>query len=410
MPANQYLRPPARNIQQVGTTADKFADNFAGGAFVGTAASLAALQSTNWDVVRNTGGMSITLNNGSLVIDTGTTANAEFLMLGAAQHVIPANLVAVFSISQRIANQEFRFGYLEVDPITGLPIANPNLTNFFQNHAAVLFDGTTATTAILEAVADDAAARRTVSVPSGATTASNAEYTLEVRNEDVTLMSAIADSTAARTVGTGRISSMVPNPAVAYRPFIWVRNLGTAPASTTSMIVNRFVSMDVQELQAEVGNGRGSQTPSGAIPVATVAGANNVTISGTPAVSINNTALSTNTNNASLFRLFSQATTNAALIKGSAGRFYGGQLANTSAAWRYVKFYNKATAPVPGTDTPVLTLAIPPNDVVPIASLFDQYGAFFSLGIGIAITLNAGDADTTVLAVANEVVVNLQFI
>jgi hypothetical protein len=398
---------PVRDIQQIGTTADKFADNFAGAAFAAGAASLAALGSVKWDVVRDTGGMTVTLANGSLAINTGITANAEFLMLGAAQVCIPANLTAVFSISQRIANQEFRIGYLEVDPMTGLPVNNPNLAGFFRNHTAFLFDGTTATSTVLEAVADNAAARRTVTVTGGASTAGSAEYTIEARNEDITLMSAIADNTGLRTGGVGRLSSMSPNPSAAYRPFVWVRNLATPPAGTTVFTLNRIISMDVQELQAEVGNGRGAITPSGAIPVALVSGGN--TVAGSVSTTVANTILSAATNGGSVYRAISAASTNAAVIKASAGRIAGGVLSNTTAAWRWVKLYNKATAPVPGTDIPAFTLGVPPNNTLDIAALFDLYGMFFPAGIGIAITAAAADADNTAVA-ANEVVVNLLFI
>lgn len=409
MPANQFLPMPVRDIQQIGTTADKFADNFAGAAFAAGAASLAALGSVKWDVVRNTGGMTVTLANGSLAIDTGITANAEFLMLGAAQVCIPANLTAVFSISQRIANQEFRIGYLEVDPMTGLPVNNPNLAGFFRNHTAFLFDGTTATSTVLEAVADNAAARRTVTVTGGASTAGSAEYTIEARNEDITLMSAIADNTGLRTGGVGRLSSMSPNPSASYRPFVWVRNLATPPAGTTVFTLNRIISMDVQELQAEVGNGRGAITPSGAIPVAMVSGGNTVSVANNVSSTLANAMLATTTNGGSLFRLFSAASTNATNVKASAGRVYGGLISNTSASWRYVKFYNKASAPVIGTDTVVLTLAIPPNNDVSLAAVFDAYGVHFSAGISFVITAAVGDGDATAVG-ALDVIMSLLFV
>jgi len=48
-------------------------------------------------------------------------------------------------------------------------------------------------------------------------------------------------------------------------------------------------------------------------------------------------------------------------IKSSAGRVYAYDFENTNAAKRYLQIYDKATAPVIGSDTPVYTVAIPPT-------------------------------------------------
>jgi len=81
---------------------------------------------------------------------------------------------------------------------------------------------------------------------------------------------------------------------------------------------------------------------------------------------------------------------------------FGYYISNQNAAVIYVKFYNKATAATVGTDTPVLTLAIP------AASAANQEflgGIPFSLGIGIGATTGPTDADTGAPG-ANEVIVN----
>lgn len=94
-------------------------------------------------------------------------------------------------------------------------------------------------------------------------------------------------------------------------------------------------------------------------------------------------------------RIMSAAnTTNATSAKGSAGKVFRISGLNAAAAVRYVKVYNKATAPTVGTDTPVLTLACAAS--VPFS--FDlQPGMYFSLGIAYALTTGAADADTGAL-------------
>lgn len=98
----------------------------------------------------------------------------------------------------------------------------------------------------------------------------------------------------------------------------------------------------------------------------------------------------------------SAATTNATSVKASAGSILGGILVNNSAAVKFFKFYNKASAPTVGTDTPVATLGIPANGGNLCLS-DDGYGnARFSTGIAYAITGAVTDADTTAVA-ANDV-------
>jgi hypothetical protein len=103
----------------------------------------------------------------------------------------------------------------------------------------------------------------------------------------------------------------------------------------------------------------------------------------------------------------SAATTNATSIKASAGTLYNSIISNTGASTRYVKFYNKASAPTVGTDVPVITIAIPTNGTV--QANMGVLGHRFATGIALAITGGATDADTTVVG-ANEVKVLTSYI
>jgi len=96
--------------------------------------------------------------------------------------------------------------------------------------------------------------------------------------------------------------------------------------------------------------------------------------------------------------LISAATTNAASIKATAGTLGYIVAGNTNAAARFLKLYNKASAPTVGTDIPVQTFIIPggasgagSNIMLPVQ------GAAFTLGIAFAITGLIADADTTVI-------------
>jgi hypothetical protein len=74
---------------------------------------------------------------------------------------------------------------------------------------------------------------------------------------------------------------------------------------------------------------------------------------------------------------------------------------NTGATAAYVKLYNKATAPTVGTDVPamILPIAAAVAGVPGVALLPIGYQGFrFALGLGIAVTGGAADADTTAVA------------
>lgn len=108
------------------------------------------------------------------------------------------------------------------------------------------------------------------------------------------------------------------------------------------------------------------------------------------------------------FRLLSSAaTTNATLIKASAGRLFLIIGRNNVASIRYLKFYNKASAPTVGTDVPVLTIALDASSRFEID--LNPYGQFFTTGIAFAITGAVADNDTTAIAAADILALNAWF-
>jgi hypothetical protein len=105
----------------------------------------------------------------------------------------------------------------------------------------------------------------------------------------------------------------------------------------------------------------------------------------------------------------SAASTNATSLKGSAGTIGMITVSNINASPRYLKLYNKASAPTVGTDTPVLVFLIPGNAAgagsnIPIPDV----GIAFTLGIAYALTTGVADSDTGAVA-ANEIVVNIAY-
>lgn len=103
----------------------------------------------------------------------------------------------------------------------------------------------------------------------------------------------------------------------------------------------------------------------------------------------------------------SAATTNATSVKASAGAVHGFTANNTAASVKYLKFYNKASAPTVGTDTPIWTEALQPSNV-PTRFHFPKT-LYFSTGIAIALTGAAADADTTALAAGDVTGLNIAY-
>jgi uridylate kinase len=165
-------------------------------------------------------------------------------------------------------------------------------------------------------------------------------------------------------------------------------NGASAPASTTTFTSTFAAAVDYTEFQTEVIGGSGSSAAGQALAVVS---AGTFPVSG--AVSLTATSSVTGM---SATKMNSLATTNALSIRTAAAKLYSYTFMNTAAATRYVKFYNKASAPTVGTDTPLFTLAIPAGMQVNQTFIFP---VTFSTGLATAITAGAADNDATATAV-----------
>lgn len=96
------------------------------------------------------------------------------------------------------------------------------------------------------------------------------------------------------------------------------------------------------------------------------------------------------------------------VVKGSAGQV--GFLApfSTVATARFVKVYDKSTAPT-SADTPVHRIAIPANTTGAGSNLGISLGAAFANGISFRVTTGAADSDTGACS-TNDVLVNIGYL
>lgn len=146
--------------------------------------------------------------------------------------------------------------------------------------------------------------------------------------------------------------------------------------------------------------GQGTARPDKSMPV------NLVALTSGVVVPVTDTPSATSGGMSSQHHLISAASTNATLVKSTPGTIGSVTGSNTNAAVRYLKVYNKATAPTVGTDTPIRTIMLPPNGTI---HLDFPKGLRTSLGIGIGMTTGAAVADTGAVAAA-EVISGMEYI
>lgn len=101
------------------------------------------------------------------------------------------------------------------------------------------------------------------------------------------------------------------------------------------------------------------------------------------------------------------ATTNATVVKASAGQVYNITTFNNSAVLAYLKLYDKATAPVCGTDVPTYRIMIPLTATGPLQIPFEN-GLSFSSGIGYCVVTTIPDNGAVAVA-ASAYIVNIAY-
>lgn len=105
------------------------------------------------------------------------------------------------------------------------------------------------------------------------------------------------------------------------------------------------------------------------------------------------------------FTLNSAATTNLTSVDPGAHTVFSITAFNANAAVRYLKLYNKASAPVLASDRPIIVVPIPAVGMVHLPMFM---GARFPLGIALALVTGAADTDATAVA-ANDIKVAISY-
>lgn len=214
--------------------------------------------------------------------------------------------------------------------------------------------------------------------------------------------SLVASATTPTVTTRGSRYTNIPDDDVELYLYLWSWNGTTNPASTTTWTVGFVAIEDIANTPVYLAGNR----PAGAAAPLPVVQQGTVTttftqpalVAGTAAIGdVGRQYRANATGAASGAHIVSAATTNATIVKSSAGRVLGWSLANTNAAWRYVKLHNQTTTPTAGSGV-VRTIGIPPNGV---SNLTLEGGIAFTTGIGLTTVTGSADADTAAVGVGD---------
>ena len=352
--------------------------------------------------------LSVTVNSATSItvtkVNHGLTASnvGQFMFIGGISGV--AGVQGRYAIASIVDADNINF------TVAGWPASGSGTATLFgHSHAKILFTGTTATQAAFTtqrngwADADTTATINTTASP-------GTILSMEIQSRECYLYDQLRASTTTPTVAcrASRFEN-IPDDNLALYLWIWAYNGTVAPASSTTWTIS-FVAVEKfanQPVYIQGARAQGAVNPIAVSQVgtATVSFTQPALVAGTNAIGdVGIQYRASATGAASATHLISGASTNSTIVKAGAGRLIGWSLANTNAAWRYVKFHNQTTNPTAGSGV-VRVAAVPPNGV---SNVIISGGIAFSTGIGITTVTGANDADTNPVG-ANDLVGEIIF-
>jgi hypothetical protein len=432
--------------------------------------ALASGWDSEWDPIAVGTNQTVSQSGGNGLIAAGTTTNAETILRYRMQLTGDLNLRAKLTLSQRIANNNFfvelvdvlgddlalkvnsatsitvtlpsdvtltsrnvgqsitvgnvkgvsgavpgRYAIASVSgrnvtfTVAGWPVSGAGTCSLFGwNAYRTLFDGTVATNAKFDSYRNGYGSGDTTLTINTTATAEVIAVTIENSN------AAWSDATTNSVAWSprGYRTENIPEADVPMVLQIRALNGTVAPASSTTLTVG-FVGIEhFDATVVSIGRQLGPAMSNGVAitnPVTLATGTNSIGNIGTVATVTAVTNTGTPAVPATPYFVNSAASTNGALILTGTSGLQAFWASNIGASAAFVKLFNKATAPVVGTDVPEMIIPVPAAvggvpGVVEISPGFNGYR--FPLGLGIAITGGSADSDTTAVA-AGQVKVKL---
>jgi hypothetical protein len=204
---------------------------------------------TEWNIIQQGAGQTITVANSVLTIGTGTTANAVTKIRMTRPISLKAIARTIAKLTQRIANQTFQVG-----------ITNAAETTY----AYFQWSGTTNT--VVSAIsANGGVANAAANVTTAATTGYGV-YDLAAEVEQCFWNYVVANASTRKT-GVIMRDQNIPEPGEEYFVQINVINGPTAPASNTNFDIDAIMVEDLTMLGVEILRASGESNPASAMPV-----------------------------------------------------------------------------------------------------------------------------------------------
>jgi hypothetical protein len=346
--------------------------------------------------------LAVTINSATSITVTKVAHNLTAANVGQSMFVGAivgaAGVPGRYAIATIVDNDNFTM------TVAGWPASGSCVADLFgYNHVKVAYSGATATQALFDTQrAGWLNGDTTLTVNTTASPGHVIQFHNDGRNvyvED----SLAASSTALAFTTRGSRVDHIPGDTTDLYLYMWAYNGTTAPASTTTWTVAYWSIETFPNKPMFIAGTRqiGQAAPQ---PVAVIG---SPTLAPLPASTnqIGDVGIqyrATATGAATIKHLISAATTNLTSTKASAGRLIGWKIANTNAAYRYVKMHNTAGAPTAGSGV-VMTIAVPPN-----SSVSDHYegGIGFSTGIAFSTVTGSADADTAAVG-AGDLIIDL---
>lgn len=354
--------PPYREEMLAHGVASTFRDDFNG-----TGTGQNAVSAAKWDFTL-AASMTASAGSSALAIVGGTAANASTVLVSQQKFSLPFR--GIFAWRQSLAKQTgeaIRLEFVAVDPVSGALDENNKV--WFET----TITGTGTTALQYNTVTDGITATATAAT---GTAFSSTDNLLEIAYDaDQIVFANGAMNSTARTAYGCRDNNL-PDVTKAYKLRISIVHDNTFAGSSNTFSIYYATALETTEVQAEITGSRGS--------------GQGIQVAGTQTIT-EGTLI-----NPSGHYLTAAASTNATSVKTNAGNLYSGVLTNLSASAQHYKFYNKASAPVVGTDVPIFTLSVAANSALPFE--FGRTGKRFTTGIAYAITGAQADADTTAIA------------
>lgn len=413
--------------------------------FAEVGAGLQGLAANEMTLVQTGAGMAVNQTGGNLVITTGTTANSETVL--RSNLTFKGSLLARYKVilSQRIANQTFRFeladligtglaytinsatsvtvtfpttnpfaansvgqfvrlstitgaagipGRYAIASVSGLTVTftvagwpasgSGTLTLYGHNWLASEYSGASATSSSFDCQRRGwASGNTTATISTTASPGHIGQIAFDVLAASYS-DALVASNTVYQWSNRATRLENIPDEDVSLHFFMVVQNGSTAPTSSTTLTVGFLQAEDQGRNKVRIT----SSDPVGSHPqpVQIMGGTTAVTVTGGTTLPVTPTTTFTN----------SAVTTNATLIKNTAGTLWSAVVSNVAASARYLKFFNLTTAPNVGASVPVFTVLVPAGGTIVIEG--GANGIRFGTGISLAITGAAGDLDATAIA------------